>query len=258
MEDVQGLPDTRRLAIDQVGIKGLHYPISVSDRTRSPQHTVAIINMYVNLPHDQKGTHMSRFLEILERHDRDISAVSFGAMLENVARYLNAAASRIEMAFPYFINKSAPVSRAQSLMDYAAMIFGQYVNGETDVWLKVSVPVTSLCPCSKQIADYGAHNQRSRITITAKIGARIWFEELIDIAENEASCALFGILKRADEKYVTEHAYDNPKFVEDVVRDVAAALNKESRVRSYIIESENFESIHNHSAYASIAFDKEK
>jgi GTP cyclohydrolase IB len=174
-----------------------------------------------------------------------------------MTEHLDASAGHIEMTFPYFVMKKAPVSGVESLMNYQATIFGEHRHGKTDVWLKVVVPTTSLCPCSKKISDYGAHNQRSHITLTAKLVEHMWLEELIDIAEAQASCEVYGILKRPDEKYVTERAYDNPKFVEDTVRDVAVALNKEKRVRAYVVESENFESIHNHSAYAMIEHDKE-
>jgi GTP cyclohydrolase I len=256
IEDVQGRADTRRIPINKVGIKDIFHPVKVKDRARGEQHTVANFNMYVNLPHDFKGTHMSRFVEILH-HEREISVDSFGKMLKEMTERLDASAGHIEMTFPYFVMKKAPVSHVESLMNYQATIFGEYRNGETDVWLKVVVPTTSLCPCSKKISDYGAHNQRSHITVTAKLNEHMWLEELIDIAEHEASCEVYGILKRPDEKYVTERAYDNPKFVEDTVRDVAVALNKDNRVRAYVVESENFESIHNHSAYAMIELDKE-
>jgi GTP cyclohydrolase I len=201
---------------------------------------------------------MSRFVEILHRHEREISVESFGNMLAEMTEHLDASAGHIEMTFPYFVMKKAPVSGVESLMNYQATIFGEHRAGKTEVWLKIVVPTTSLCPCSKEISDYGAHNQRSHITLTAKLAEHMWLEELIDIAEREASCEVYGILKRPDEKYVTERAYDNPKFVEDTVRDVAVALNNDKRVRAYIVESENFESIHNHSAYAMIEHDKEK
>jgi GTP cyclohydrolase I len=256
IEDVQGRADTRRIPINKVGIKDIFHPVKVKDRARGEQHTVANFNMYVNLPHDFKGTHMSRFVEILHR-EREISVDSFGKMLEDMTDLLDATAGHIEMTFPYFVMKKAPVSGVESLMNYQATIFGERRDRETDVWLKVVVPTTSLCPCSKKISDYGAHNQRSHITLTAKLNEHMWLEELIDIAEREASCEVYGILKRPDEKFVTERAYDNPKFVEDTVRDVAVALNKDPRVRAYMVEAENFESIHNHSAYAMIEFDKE-
>ena len=257
VEDVQGHADTRRIPINKVGIKDIYHPVKVKDRARGEQHTVANFNMYVNLPHNFKGTHMSRFVEILHRHEREISVESFGIMLEEMTEHLSASAGHIEMTFPYFVMKKAPVSGVESLMNYQATIFGEHRAGKTEVWLKVVVPTTSLCPCSKEISDYGAHNQRSHITLTAKLAEHMWLEELIDIAEREASCEVYGILKRPDEKYVTERAYDNPKFVEDTVRDVAVALNKDKRVKAYIVESENFESIHNHSAYAMIEHDKE-
>jgi GTP cyclohydrolase I len=213
--------------------------------------------MYVNLPHHFKGTHMSRFIEILHR-ELEISVDSFRAMLEEMTQRLDADAGHIEMSFPYFVMKKAPATGVESLMDYRASLIGERNGARSELWLKVVVPVTSLCPCSKKISDYGAHNQRSHITISAKIRDHIWIEELVDMAEQEASSELYGILKRPDEKYVTERAYDNPKFVEDMVRDIAVRLNKEERVLAYVVESENFESIHNHSAYALIERDKEK
>ena len=257
VEDVQGRADTRRLPINRVGIKDINHPVRVKDRAAGEQHTIANFNMYVNLPHNFKGTHMSRFVEILHRHEREISVDSFGKMLVEMTEHLDASAGHIEMTFPYFVMKKAPVTGVESLMNYQATIFGEHRDGSTGVWLKVVVPTTSLCPCSKKISDYGAHNQRSHITLTAKLVEHMWLEELIDIAEKQASCEVYGILKRPDEKYVTERAYDNPKFVEDTVRDVAVTLNKDKRVRAYVVESENFESIHNHSAYAMIEHDKE-
>ena len=257
IEDVQSRADTRRLPINRVGVKDVYHPVRVKDRSGGEQHTIANFNMYVNLPHDFKGTHMSRFIEILH-HEREISVDSFRALLEEMTQRLNADAGHIEMSFPYFVMKKAPVSGVESLMDYRASLIGERRDGHTSMWIKVVVAVTSLCPCSKKISDYGAHNQRSHITITARIREHIWIEELIDIAEKEASCELYGILKRPDEKYVTEHAYDNPKFVEDMVRDIALRLNHDQRVLAYVVESENFESIHNHSAYALIEKDKEK
>src|SRR5271157_1549521 len=257
VEDVQGHADTREIPINRVGIKDIYHPVKVKDRANGEQHTIANFNMYVNLPHNFKGTHMSRFVEILHRHEREISVDSFSKMLEEMTVHLNATAGHIEMTFPYFVMKKAPISGVESLMNYQATIFGEYCSGRTDVWLKVVVPTTSLCPCSKKISDYGAHNQRSHITLTTKLNEHMWLEELIDIAETHASCEVYGILKRPDEKYVTERAYDNPKFVEDTVRDVAVALDRDKRVRAYVVEAENFESIHNHSAYAMIEHDKE-
>ncbi|HVP32909.1 MAG TPA: GTP cyclohydrolase FolE2 [Steroidobacteraceae bacterium] len=256
VEDVQGRADTRRLPINRVGIKDISHPVRVRDRSTGEQHTIATFNMYVNLPHNFKGTHMSRFVEALHA-EREISVESFRAMLGGMTGRLEAETGHIEMSFPFFVMKRAPVSGVESLMDYRASLIGEQHRDRSELWLKVTVPVTSLCPCSKRIADYGAHNQRSHVTITAKLRSHMWIEELIEIAESEASCELYGILKRPDEKYVTERAYDNPKFVEDLVRDVAARLNREERVAAYVVEAENFESIHNHSAYALIEHDKD-
>src|SRR5215469_5230158 len=257
VEDVQAHADTRRLPINRVGIKDIRHPVRVKDRSAGEQHTVASFNMYVSLPHDFKGTHMSRFVEILHC-EREISVESFDSMLRTMTARLEADTGHIEMSFPFFVMKRAPVSGVESLMDYRASLIGEVRNGQTDMWVKVVVPVTSLCPCSKRISDYGAHNQRSHVTITARLRHHIWIEELIEIAEREASCELYGILTRPDEKYVTERAYDNPKFVEDVVRDVATRLNADQHVAAYVVESENFESIHNHSAYALIEHDKDQ
>ena len=257
IEDVQSRADTRRIPINRVGIKDVSHPVRVKDRSAGEQHTIASFNMYVNLPHDFKGTHMSRFIEILHEHEREISVGSFRAMLEEMTERLEADAGHIEMSFPFFVMKRAPVSGVESLMDYHAGLIGERRGGHTEMWIKVVVPVTSLCPCSKRISAYGAHNQRSHVTITARLRNHMWIEELIEIAESEASCELYGILKRPDEKYVTERAYDNPKFVEDMVRDVATRLNADDRISAYVVESENFESIHNHSAYALIERDKD-
>lgn len=256
MVDVQNLADTRQIAINRVGIKSIRHPVRVLDRTGGVQHTIAVFNMYVSLPHNFKGTHMSRFVEILNSHEREISVENFPAMLRDMVEKLEAESGHIEMSFPYFINKAAPVSGVQSLMDYDVTFIGEICGGEIRFSLKVVVPVTSLCPCSKKISEYGAHNQRSHVTVTARTNGFLWIEELVQLVESEASCELWGLLKRPDEKYVTERAYDNPKFVEDMVRDVAARLNAETRIDAYIVESENFESIHNHSAYALIEKDK--
>ena len=251
--DVQASPDTRRLAIDRVGIKSIRHPAKIKERDGGVQHTVAHFNMYVGLPHHFKGTHISRFVEILNAHEREISPDTFRLMLREMVKKLEAESGHIEMTFPYFVSKKAPVSGVASLMDYEVTFLGDIVDGKERFTLKVAVPVTSLCPCSKEISERGAHNQRSQVTIAARINTFVWIEELIDVAENEASCQLYGLLKRPDEKFVTENAYDNPKFVEDMVRDIAADLNRDARVEGYTVESENFESIHNHSAYAMIA-----
>ena len=254
--DVQGAADTRRLAIDKVGIKAIRHPVRVADRDGGVQHTIAMFNMTVGLPHNFKGTHMSRFVEILNTNEREISVESFEGMLRNMVKRLDSEFGRIEMTFPYFVNKAAPVSGVMSLMDYDVTFTGEVTQQGYFFTMKVVVPVTSLCPCSKKIAEYGAHNQRSHVTITARTNVHIWIEELVRVAEEQASCELYGLLKRPDEKFVTERAYDNPKFVEDLVRDVATVLNADPRIDAYVVESENFESIHNHSAYALIEKDK--
>jgi GTP cyclohydrolase I len=255
--DVQGSADSRRIAIDKVGIKDIRHPVRVRDRSDGEQHTVATFSMYVYLPHSFKGTHMSRFVQILNSHEKEISVTSFKEMLREMAERLESEKGHIEMRFPYFVNKRAPVTGVQSLLDYDVTFISEIRDGKPSMYVKVVVPVTSLCPCSKEISDYGAHNQRSHVTVQVRNRGFIWIEELIELVEREASCELFGLLKRPDEKYVTERAYDNPKFVEDTVRDVARRLNEDDRVGAYIVESENFESIHNHSAYALIERDKE-
>ena len=254
--DVQNSEDTRRIPINKVGIKDIRHPVRVKDRSQGEQHTIANFNMYVNLPHNFKGTHMSRFVEILNNYERELSVESFEHMLQEMIDRLDAEAGHIEMTFPYFIEKPAPVSGVKSLMDYEVTLLGEIVDGQPRVDIKVVVPVTSLCPCSKKISDYGAHNQRSHVTVSVCTRDFVWIEDIIDLVEKQASCELFGLLKRPDEKYVTERAYDNPKFVEDMVRDVAACLNADERIVAYTVESENFESIHNHSAYALIEQDK--
>ena len=255
--DVQNSADTRRIAINKVGIKDIRHPVRVKDRSDGEQHTVANFNMYVNLPHNFKGTHMSRLVQILNSHDKEIGVESFKEMLAEMAEKLEAESGHIEMNFPYFVNKTAPVSGVQSLLDYDVTLIGEIHAGKPVMYIKVVVPVTSLCPCSKEISDYGAHNQRSHVTVQVRTRGFVWIEEIIELVEKQASCQLYGLLKRPDEKYVTEYAYDHPKFVEDMVRDVAVALNQDDRFSAYVVESENFESIHNHSAYALIEHDKE-
>ncbi|QBQ55033.1 GTP cyclohydrolase FolE2 [Nitrosococcus wardiae] len=257
IEDVQAKADKRKIAINKVGIKDIRHPVRVRDRSGGEQHTVANFNMYVDLPHHFKGTHMSRFVEILNQHEHEITVQSFKEMLQEMTHRLQAESGHIEMNFPYFVTKEAPISKVQSLMDYQVTFIGEIKGNKPQMTVKVVVPVTSLCPCSKQISDYGAHNQRSHVTITVQVERFVWIEDIIDWVEEEASCEIYGLLKRPDEKYVTERAYDNPKFVEDMVRDIAARLNQDDRISAYMVESENFESIHNHSAYAMIERDKQ-
>jgi GTP cyclohydrolase IB len=255
--DVQSSADIRRIPINKVGIKDIRHPIRVRDRSGGEQHTVATFNMYVDLPHNFKGTHMSRFVEILNQYEREITVDSFKEMLTEMSERLGARSGHIEMRFPYFIAKKAPVSGVQSLLDYDVTFIGERKDKQNSLRIRIVIPVTSLCPCSKEISDYGAHNQRSHVTVNCRTRGFIWLEELIDVVEREASSELFGLLKRPDEKYVTERAYDNPKFVEDMVRDIAVKLNADERIRAYSVESENFESIHNHSAYAMVERDKD-
>ena len=257
MPDVQSIPDHRRIAIDRVGIKDIRHPVVVRDRSGREQRTVANFNMYVSLPQHFKGTHMSRFVEILNRHEYEITVESFRRMVREMTVALEAESGHIEMRFPYFVSKSAPVSGVTSLMDYDVSFLGEMRQGEPEVKVRVVVPVTTACPCSREISDRGAHNQRSHVTVQVRTRGFIWIEELIDVVEDVASCELYGLLKRPDEKYVTERAYDNPKFVEDIVRDVALVFNEDGRIGAYSVESENFESIHNHSAYAMLSRDKE-
>ena len=258
IEDVQGRADRRHLTINKVGICDIRHPVAIEQRTGGYQSTVATFGMFVNLPHHFKGTHMSRFVQILNAHEQRITVDSFRQMLAEVTTRLEADNAHIEMGFPYFIDKYAPVTGEKGVMDYEVRFIGDQTAQDRQLSVEVKVPVTTLCPCSKDISDYGAHNQRSLITLSVRAEQFFWLEELIDIAEAEASCELYGILKRIDEKNVTERAYDNPKFVEDVVRDIATRLNDDARFRRYRVESENFESIHNHSAYAMIEHDKDQ
>jgi len=255
--DVQSRPDGRRTAIDQVGIRGLRYPLLFADSDGAARPTIATYNVYVALAADRKGTHMSRLVALLETRGEEaqppLSVVNFHQLLDTLVVLLDAPGGRFEIAFPFFVRKSAPVSGVESLLDYEVRIVGEQDGAGYRQTVSVSVPVTSLCPCSKEVAEYGAHNQRSTITITARSHEPLYLTELIRVAEDEASCELFGILKRADEKYVTERAYDNPRFVEDLVRGVAVRLEADPRIDGFVVEAENFESIHNHSVYARIA-----
>ncbi len=255
--DVQSGTDERHLAIDDVGIKGLKFPLAFSDRDGVAQPTIASCNVYVALAEDRKGTHMSRLVMLLEERAgpraAPLSVASLRELLDDLVVRLDAPAGRIELAFPFFVRKIAPVSGVASLLDYEVRLTGELKDGQFATTIAVAVPVMSLCPASKEISDYGAHNQRSSVTITVRPTQPVFIQELLRIAEEEASCELYGILKRSDEKYVTERAYDNPRFVEDLVRGVAARLAHDPRFEGFSVEAENFESIHNHSAYARIA-----
>ena len=255
--DVQSGSDERQIAIDSVGIKGLRYPLPFVDQDGVVHTTIAICNVYVALPAERKGTHMSRLVALLEeRAAPEASPVSVAGLrdlVEDLTARLDAPGARIELAFPFFVRKVAPVSGVASLLDYDVRLAAELADGRYSHTLTVAVPVTSLCPSSKEVAEYGAHNQRSIVTIGVRPRAHLYVAELLRVAEEEASAELFGILKRADEKYVTERAYDNPRFVEDLVRGVAARLAADARVDGFSVEAENFESIHNHSAYARVA-----
>ena len=258
LQDTQNKVDVRSIPINRVGIKDIKYPFQISDKNGEIQTTVGTFTMSVGLPHDVKGTHMSRFVKILEDQKDFISIENFDQLVKNTTKILSSESAYISVDFTYFKKKSAPVSRVESLLDYSVNFTCEVKNNIVNKNLKVIVPVTSLCPCSKNISDYGAHNQRSHISAHIRIEKTVWIDDVIEILENQASCQIYGLLKRPDEKYVTEQAYDNPKFTEDIIRDLAVTLNKDDRITAYKIESENFESIHNHSAYAYIEKDKKK
>ncbi len=258
MPDVQASRDERRIAIDKVGVKDIRYPITLHcPVTGGSQHTVARVNMYVGLPHHQKGTHMSRFLEVLNRHHDSLRADRVISVCREMKEVLEAEEAHLELSFPYFIDKQAPVTGALGKIDIEVTLECSS-NAHDDVIMGIRVPATSLCPCSKEISAYGAHNQRCEMQARVRIapGQRMWIEELFEIVEQAASTQVFAVLKRPDEKWVTERAFENPKFVEDIVRDLAAALEREDRIVWYEVHSENFESIHNHNAYACIERDK--
>ncbi|NIP41844.1 MAG: GTP cyclohydrolase I FolE2 [candidate division Zixibacteria bacterium] len=253
MIDVQNRKDNRNISIDRVGIKNIKYPITLRDKRKDVQHTIARVNLYVDLPREFKGTHMSRFVEVLTEHHQEIDIKNIKGILDEIKTRLKAKTAHLELTFPYFIEKKAPVSGQSALLDYNCTIEA-VANGSADIkpTITVEVPVTTLCPCSKEISERGAHNQRSVVTLKVRVNQFIWLEELIHIVEHSASCELFPLLKREDEKYVTEEAYDNPAFVEDVVRNITEKLQDDERVDWFSVESENQESIHNHNAYAQI------
>ena len=249
LKDTQSQPDDRKIAIDKVGVKDIRYPVLVLDKKNDTQHTVASVNMYVDLPHQFKGTHMSRFIEILNEHRKEMTVRNFATILERMKERFEAKTAHLEVEFPYFIEKSAPVTEAKGLMEYRCRFTGS--TGEArNFTLEVTVPVTTLCPCSKEMSERGAHNQRGIVKVAVKFRGFIWLEDIIDIVESSASSPVYSLLKRPDEKYVTEQAYDNPKFVEDITREVAIKLEKVDDIVWFSVGSENWESIHNHSAYA--------
>jgi GTP cyclohydrolase I len=251
MKDIQNHKDNRNIDIDQVGVKGIRYPITVLDKNMGEQQTVARINMYVDLPRHYKGTHMSRFVEILNEHSRRISLQNFTEILEEMKEKLNARSAHMEISFPYFINKAAPVTKSEGLMEYQCTFKGS-LSHKSDLVTVIHVPISTLCPCSKEISTFGAHNQRGEVTLQVRFKKFIWIEDLIRLVEETASSDVYSVLKREDEKYVTEWAYEHPMFVEDIVREIAQKLNNDQNITWFAVESENFESIHNHNAYAYI------
>ena len=252
--DIQSMPDSRNIPIDKVGVKGLRYPISVKDREKGLQHTVGVFDLFVNLPHDFKGTHMSRFIEVLNEFRGHVSMDKFQSILEKIKAKLDAESAHMNVEFPYFIEKSAPMTNTPGLMSYTCFMRGSLAD-RFDLIVGVEVPVNTVCPCSKEISEYGAHNQRGLVRIQLRFRKFFWIEEIIQIVESSVSSEIFSLLKRADEKFVTEQAYDNPMFVEDVVRSVLSRLRETKNFTWYRIEAENFESIHSHNAYASIERD---
>lgn len=249
LADVQSMPDDRRIPLQRVGIKKISYPITVLDKEKGSQQTVASVNMYVNLPHQFKGTHMSRFVEILNDFRNEINITTFASILEEMKNRLNSMEAHLEIDFPYFIRKQAPVTGVSGLMEYRCGLQGTMTD-TLDVTLIVTVPVTTVCPCSKEISAYGAHNQRGDVKVWVRFKKFVWLEDIIEIVERSASSEIYSVLKRPDEKFVTEKAYERPMFVEDIVRNVYQGLLSLPDITWFAVEAENFESIHNHSAYA--------
>ncbi|MFZ4763719.1 MAG: GTP cyclohydrolase FolE2 [Roseimicrobium sp.] len=252
LHDTQSQRDARGIAIDRVGVKNLRFPLRIRDRDQAEQGTVATVSLAVDLPHHFKGTHMSRFIEVLHAHGHVVTVAGIAAMPGELMSRLHAEKAHVEFRFPWFRRKKAPASGAEGLLDYGVIF---EVNGERDAVdfvVTVQVPVATLCPCSKAISDRGAHNQRGVVTFSVRFSTPIWIEELVELVESSASCELYSLLKRPDEKLVTERAYDNPVFVEDLVRNVASKAAQHSQITWFRVEAENFESIHNHNAYAVI------
>ena len=263
LPDVQATPDTRGVALDQVGVRDLRYPIDVLDRAGGTQRTVASLALSVGLPHHFKGTHMSRFVEALSHYRGEFTMRTLPDLLDELRERLDAETARIELRFPYFVEKTAPVSGLTALMDVECGFTAEDTASGRDFVLHVTAPVASLCPCSKEISDYGAHNQRGQVELDVTpaldddgLPHLVWFEELLEAAEDAASAPLYPLLKRPDERFVTMQAYENPAFVEDITRDVAAHLMADDRVASFRVRVTNFESIHNHNAYAEIAWSR--
>ena len=254
MMDVQNQPDERDIPLTKVGVKGVRYPITVLDRDRGVQHTTATVDLFADLPRHFKGTHMSRFIEVLERHKQDLSMPRFLQLLREIRQDLDAEAAFGSITFPYFIEKKAPISGLPSSMSYDCRYEGWVNSREKHFTVAVWVPVSTVCPCSRAISDRGAHNQRGIVKVEVEVGPFFWIEDLVALVEGAASSPVYTLLKREDEKYLTEHAYDNPKFVEDVVRDVYIGIRNLQKFPRFSVEAENFESIHNHSAYAYVSY----
>jgi GTP cyclohydrolase I len=259
MIDVQNQPGMNEIDIDKVGISDVSYPIEVLDKKNNKQGTTATVNMYVDLPHQFKGAHMSRFIEVLNQYRGEITIRNISGILQEIARSLEAKSAHMELSFKYFIEKEAPVSKAKSLMGYDCRFIGSYTQGNgEDFVLEVIVPVMNLCPCSKEISGTAAHNQRSEVVVRVRFNDFVWIEDIVALVERSASCDLYALLKRPDEKYVSEHAYENPRFVEDIVRIIASDLMNDEKVDWFSVRSKNFESIHNHNAYALVERDKRR
>jgi GTP cyclohydrolase IB len=254
LRDVHSEKDGRKLDLDRAGVKGLRYPICVLDRANGQQHTVAEIDMSVSLPHRRRGAHMSRFVELLNRHRREIDIRRFRALCAELRRDHDATAAHVTVRFPYFVEKQAPVSGAAGLVDYSCTYGASVTAKDDEVWVSVEVPVTSLCPCSKAISRHGAHNQRSLVRVKVWFARFFWLEDLIALVEASASCDLYALLKRPDEKFVTERAYERPRFVEDLVREVGTRLRRDRNFPRWEVEAESLESIHAHSAYARLSY----
>jgi GTP cyclohydrolase I len=257
MIDVQSQKDDRQIPIDKVGVKNIRYPITVRDKENGYQQTVASINMYVNLPHDHKGTHMSRFIEVLSEFRREVTLENLNIILDELKKRLNAESAHLEITFPYFVTKKAPVTQAEGLMEYICTFKASSKrNKGRDLIVELKIPIATVCPCSKEISEYGAHNQRAEVQVSLRFKKFIWIEDIVRLVEESGSSEVFSVLKREDEKFVTEKSFDNPMFVEDVVREVARKLESDQNITWFSVDSENFESIHNHSAYAYIERDK--
>jgi GTP cyclohydrolase I len=252
LKDTQNEPDHRQIAIDRVGVKGLRYPLRIRDKARESQHTIATCSLTVDLPHHYKGTHMSRFVEVLNEFGPELHVDNIRDLLADLVKRLDSESAHVDFEFPFFLEKKAPITGAAGLIDYNVRFAATLQGGRTDFVVTVLVPVATLCPCSKAISARGAHNQRGQVTLSVRFSKPIWIEDLVRLVEDSASCELYSLLKRPDEKAVTERAYDNPVFVEDLVRNVAERADAEPGITWYLVEAENFESIHNHNAYAKI------